>query len=153
MLPKWHVLLGVIFSLLVWAVFPMNLFYPVIILLSSVLIDVDHYAYYLFKYKDSSIRNAYTWYKNIKPMENAAKKKHPEKSIKASFCIFHTIEFLLIILIISFFSKFFMFLFIGLIFHSLVDILDLKIRNDLHLREFSFFLYLKRRKSDRWHYL
>ena len=56
MLPKYHIIFGFLFSLILFIFFPfIGLGGFLIIFASSVLIDVDHYAYYLFKNKILSI--------------------------------------------------------------------------------------------------
>src|SRR3989344_7888189 len=64
MLPKHHILLGFIFSLVTFFLFSqIGTLGGVVIFLSSFLIDFDHYIYYIFKKKDFSLKRAYLWYK------------------------------------------------------------------------------------------
>ncbi len=57
MLPKHHVVLGFVISLTVFIIFPsIGLISFLIIWASSVLIDFDHYLYYVFKKKDFSLK-------------------------------------------------------------------------------------------------
>jgi hypothetical protein len=129
MLPKWHVLFGFIFSLIIYFFFNISLINFSLIFLSSFLIDVDHYIWYIQKKKDFSLRKAYKFLKNLKER-------------KLTLMIFHTIEFLLVLLFISFYYSIFKYIFIGMIFHSVLDIIDLYSKNEIKLREFSLFKYL-----------
>ncbi|MFQ5531781.1 MAG: hypothetical protein ACE5ES_04160, partial [Candidatus Nanoarchaeia archaeon] len=63
MLPKTHIILGFIFSVLIFFLFPqMGLIGASLIFFSSFLIDFDHYLYYLFKKKDPNPRNSVKWF-------------------------------------------------------------------------------------------
>ncbi|MDP2673070.1 MAG: hypothetical protein Q8O84_04625, partial [Nanoarchaeota archaeon] len=60
MLPKYHVLFGFLFSLILFLIFPfIGLSGFLIIFISSVLIDIDHYLFYVFKNRIFSINKAY----------------------------------------------------------------------------------------------
>ena len=133
MLPKAHIILGSIFSIILYflGLTPLQC---TVIFLSSFLIDFDHYAWYVIKKKDFSLRNAYYFLKGL------------EKE-KPVMMIFHTFEFILLILILSLFYDFFLFILIGMLFHSLLDVIDLKYNKELHLREFLFLKYLFSDKS------
>ncbi len=56
--------------------------------------------------------------------------------------IFHTIEFLLLVLILSFFFNFLWFILIGMLFHSFLDIINMQYRGILNLREYFLTRYL-----------
>lgn len=126
MLPQWHAFLGIIFAFIIHTLFPgIHMFYIVLLFASSVLIDVDHYLYYAIKYKDISLKKAYNYFVNdfyINP-----------------FCVvLHVIEFLFILAILSFVHNIFFFMFIGAVFHVIVDLISCKERI---YWGFSFLLY------------
>jgi putative transposase len=79
MLPKYHVLFGFIFSSLIFLIFPsagwLGFF---IIFLSSFLIDVDHYIYYVWKKKDLSLKNSIVWFKSVSGKFQALSKKQKD---------------------------------------------------------------------------
>ena len=59
MLPKYHIIYGFILSLILFLIFPtLGLIGAGIIFLSSFLIDVDHYIYYVLKENKFSPRKA-----------------------------------------------------------------------------------------------
>lgn len=125
MLPKYHIISGVIFSFLIWILFPdVGFLGFVIIFLSSILIDVDHYIYYVYNHKDWSLKNAYSLsyqktvrWKKLKPEQKAKYKITP--------MIFHGIETWIPLLILSFISKFFLWIFLGVSMHLLMDLIEL----------------------------
>lgn len=133
MLPKAHIFFGAIFSIILYLV-GLNFYQSFLVFLATFLIDFDHYAWYVLKKKNLSLKKAYNF---LKAMDKA----------KPMMMIFHTFEFLLLILILAFFYDFFLFILIGMLFHSLLDVIDLKYNKELHLREFILLRYLFSDKS------
>ncbi len=136
MLPKWHVLLGAIFTLLLWAVAPtINPIYLSLVFLSSFLIDFDHYLASALKSKRIlGLRDSFRYHDKKIKEEKADISAGIKK--KGDFHLFHTIEFhvfvgLLGILFIPLF-----YIFIGMLFHSLLDVYDGLRKGWLHRREF-----------------
>ena len=135
MLPKAHILLGVIFSLTLFMIFPkIGLSGYLLIFSASFLFDFDHYLVYVIKFKNISLSKAYQWHMKEQKRELALHEKGIRN--KGHFHIFHTAEFHLVILALAFFYPFFFYLFIGVLFHSLVDIFDLYRRDMIYRREF-----------------
>lgn len=135
MLPKTHIIFGAIFSILVYYLFNITIFQTTLMFLASFLIDFDHYTWYVNKKKEFSLKNAYFHLKNVKP-------------IKPMMMLFHTIEFLFIVFIISFLWIGFLFILVGMLFHSILDIVQMAYDNELHYREFFFTSYLLSDKSN-----
>ena len=128
MLPKYHIVLGFLFSLILWTIFPfINILEASIIFFSSFFIDVDHYLYYVFKNKIFSINKAYNYFFELR--KRAMTKSLKEKKIKNAnplMYLFHGIEMLLILFILGFFvNKLFLFIFIGFAFHLFLDIIEI----------------------------
>ena len=116
MFPKDHFLLGLIFSISLFFIFPkINLVAASIVFLSTLLIDVDHYLYFIFSRDNLSLKKAYRWFK-----ERHFKVKTGEISI----LIFHGLEFLILLAILSFLNKIFLWVLIGSLFHLLLDFLE-----------------------------
>ena len=96
------------------------IFYPLfkwkilLILAGGVLIDIDHYFWYILKYKDFNIINSYKFY--IKNIET-----NNYKNVIGILLIFHTIEFLLVMIILSYYFEFAFIFTIGLLSHYLLD--------------------------------
>ena len=58
-------------------------------------------------------------------MKNQNLKKISKQKHKPRMDIFHTIEFLVLIVFLSFYFNFFLFILIGMLFHSILDIIDM----------------------------
>jgi len=127
MLPKYHIIFGFLFSLILFIFFPfIGLGGFLIIFASSVLIDVDHYVYYLFKNKIFSINKAYNYFfeKRKKLLAKNLKEKIVNQANPLMY-IFHGIEVLLIFFILGLFvNKIFLFIFMGFSFHLFLDVLE-----------------------------
>ena len=121
MRPLTHLIFGLIFALILLLIFPEIGFMGFgIVFLSSVLIDVDHYLYYVIKKKDWNLKNAYNWFVE---KEKEFRKLSIEK--RKQFCLplyfLHTMEFLLIFAVLSVFSNIFLYIFTGFVFHVFMD--------------------------------
>jgi len=131
MLPKWHILIGFVFSYLLAHFFNISLLSALLIFSSSVLIDVDHYIHYIYKKRDISLINAYFWHKGLP--------KHHKKILH----IFHTLEFHILVFLISFFWRPLIFIFLGLLLHSVSDLIDLFLGKMKFFREGREFFLIK----------
>jgi len=121
--PKLHFLIGVFFVIFFHFIFPQITFLNLLIILfSSVLIDVDHYFYYIIKKRDFNLFKCYEWYKEgVKKTHHLPIKER--KKIYTGFYMFHGIEPLIILFLLGIsVSQFFFFIFIGFSFHLLLDI-------------------------------
>jgi hypothetical protein len=106
MLVQYHVLSGFIVSFFLYPVYGLN---AVIIFLSSILIDIDHAAYYIFKFKSFNLKRASNYFVNEE---------------ETHLLFFHTAEFLVILLLLSFYSDFMFFALIGVAIHFVLDLRD-----------------------------
>lgn len=123
MLPKIHLVIGILFISLTYLFFPnISKTGLLIILASSVLIDADHCIYYFIQEKDISIKKCYAWHKkHLK--ETLALPMSERKKKYTGFYIFHGIEWLVILFLLSIFVfPNFIFIFIGFLLHGVVDI-------------------------------
>ena len=149
MYPKWHILYGAIFSVLVLLIFPsVGLLSTAIILLSSVLIDVDHYIFYVHRYKDKSLKHAYKWFsergKTLRRLDLEKREKFEQ-----TLLIFHGIECWIIIAAMMLLSRLFFFVLIGFLFHVILDLVDLYLNNDPVYHKLSQIYTYKRNKNKR----
>jgi hypothetical protein len=95
-----------------------------LIFFSSFLIDVDHYLYYLYKKKDSSLLNAYKyWIKNREKWRKLKKREYKNYRIKPMY--FHGLEFLILLLILSLITPIFFWVFLGSLLHLFLDFITL----------------------------
>lgn len=120
MLPKSHIMINLVICLiLLFFIKPIGV---LIIFLSSVLIDVDHYLYYVFEKKSLSLKKAYKWFlierQRILKSSLEERKKH-----RYFILIFHGLEPLAIILLLSKYFSFLLFIFIGFSIHLIEDLI------------------------------
>ena len=108
MLPKVHLIYAIIFSIILFPFIKFNVLYFII---GAVLIDVDHYLFYVLRYRKLDIFGFYKYWT-----------KHSSKLAKESICAFHTLEFILLMIILSFSSPEILFFTIGVLVHSALDI-------------------------------
>ena len=127
MYPLSHFFLGLIFSLFLIILFPqIGLVGFFLILASTVLIDVDHYIYYIYKKKDFSLVNAYNWFAKKKDKLILKSRKQRNKIFFGIYFL-HGFEMLFILLLATIFiSKFFLFIMLAFNFHLLLDIIETK---------------------------
>ena len=150
MFPKTHIIFGFIFSLILFLLFPsINWVGFFMIFASSVLIDVDHYLFYAVTKKDWSLIRAYKWFvKGTKRFEKLSIEE--KKKSKSIVCIFHGIESLIILFVLSYFSNFFFFILIGFLFHELLDLIHILYWNyDINHLGFQTYNLLRERKIKR----
>ena len=130
MYPQYHFLFGLIFIFLLKLLVPFFTLYDVLIIfLASFFIDIDHYFYYVFKKKGWSINDAYAWF--IDTGEKLRQMPRQErKGYKTAIMIFHGIECWIILFLLSFLNKIFLFILIGFLFHALIDHIDIIIHKE-----------------------
>jgi len=130
MYPLQHLIFTGIFASGLFFLFPqMGFIGFLIITVSGVLIDVDHYLYYVYKRKNLSLTDSYRWYlKNEKKFLSLPREKRGE--FYEGFFFLHGIEILVLLIIFMFFSKYFLFVFTGFIFHLFLDIFYQRKRKD-----------------------
>jgi len=133
--PLVHIILGLLFAVLLKLLTSFTILQIAIILLAAVFIDVDHWFVYVLKKKSFSIRGSYEWF-----IEISKKKTHP-----VFLCIFHTIEFMLFLVWLSFKFMFFELVLVGFIFHIALDVID-SVRKHEYGKEISLIYAVLRRK-------
>ena len=141
MLPRWHILLGGIFTLLFGLIYPGTYWgYLLLIFLASFLIDFDHYMNAVWKGGSFSLFSAFNYYDKLgKKLEEDHKRGIRRRS---DFQIFHTLEFHIVVALLGFIWIGFWYILIGMIFHSLLDVISLRYKGYLYVREYLFFAWL-----------
>ncbi len=145
MLPRWHILLGALFTILLWLAVPkISFLYLILVFLASFLIDADHYITSAIKSgRIINLGESFEYHRK--------KNKEQEREIamgirrKGDFNLFHTVEFHFLIGLLGIFWIGFFYIFIGMVFHSLMDVYDGLRKGWLHRREFFFFNWLRRK--------
>jgi len=121
--PKVHFIIGVLFIIILHFIFPQITFLSLLIILfSSVLIDGDHYIYYIIKKRNFNLFKCYRWYQNhFHKTINIPMSER--KKIYTGFYLFHGIEMLIILFLLgTYVNQFFIFIFIGFSIHLFLDI-------------------------------
>ena len=108
-----HFLVSLILAITFYPIFNWKVLF---ILVGGVLIDIDHYVWYIFKYKKFDIFRCYRLF-------TEEGKRSGFKLFLGIFIIFHTIEFALLMLALSFFNELALLFTIGLVFHYILDII------------------------------
>lgn len=141
MLPRWHIFLGAIFTISLYFLFPQtNLLNLLLIFLASFLIDFDHYVASVIKTRRLSLTHSFDYHRKALKQEIAEKKKGIRK--RGDFHFFHTVEFHLLLGVIGIFFSPIFYIFIGMVFHSLLDLLSLAYTDRIYRREYFLFNWL-----------
>jgi hypothetical protein len=125
MLPKTHIIGGFFLTLILFLIFPqITWFYALVIFISSFLIDFDHYLAYAYEKKRY---NPWQVYKTMIDARAIIRKIPLEKRLeyKHLIMIFHGIEFWVVLALLIFVHKIFLFILIGIAIHMMLDFIDL----------------------------
>jgi hypothetical protein len=147
MRPNRHIVFGAIFTLVLFLILPRtNLFDYLIIFLSTFMIDLDHYIYYVFKERGLNPLKAYKWHmKNFKKFHTLSFEQ--KKRIYGGLYIFHGLEFLTLLLFFGIFLyKPLLLVFVGLMFHMFLDWYAELIFNERMIKLFFTLDFLASRK-------
>jgi len=135
MLPRWHILFGALFSIFVFIMFPeTNFIYLLLLFLSSFLIDFDHYIVAVRKTGSLSLFRAFEYHEKagrIADREHARGLRN-----KGDFHLFHTVEFIIFVGLLGLLWVGFFYIFIGMVFHSLLDLTSLICSERVYRRTF-----------------
>lgn len=89
----------------------LTLEHALIVGLAGILIDLDHILYQFITLKHKSIKQMWAWHKQENEQHNA------------HFYIFHTVEFILVLVLMSQISGFILLVSLGFMLHILMDLL------------------------------
>ena len=113
MLPRYHILFGAIFTFLIFIASPnIKPIYLALVFLSSFLMDFDHYLCSVLKTKRLGIFHSFKYHKEMRKIQYAERKKGIKQ--KGDFHIFHTVEFHILIGLLSFYWIGFFYIFLGM---------------------------------------
>ena len=125
MLPKWHFLYGYVFSIVLVYFFDFSLFAGLVVFLSSVFIDLDHVLIYFLKTKNLNPWKFYSWSIERKEKFDLVSFEK-RKDFKRPHYIFHGIEFLVLLVLLSSLNIFFYWILLGVSFHLVLDLVLFK---------------------------
>jgi hypothetical protein len=150
MLPHFHILYGIIFSLALYFLFKLDSFGFFVLFFSTWAFDIDHYLLFVLKTKSLNLFHAYKYFVGRKKRrEKLSKNRRRRLMLKNNeIFIFHNIEiifciFLLFFLILEFLKikKIYSFLFlIGIAFHIFLDLVQ-SLKEGLFKERFSLILF------------
>lgn len=106
--------------------------------LGSILIDLDHCIEYAVKFRSFSVRGMFVFY------ESLAFVREPMRYLGLS--LFHTLEFLIFVLILSLFFSWLWFVWFGMVFHWILDVISLYNPGASGVRALSLIEYIVRIK-------
>jgi hypothetical protein len=89
-------------------------------LIVGVLVDLDHYIFYVLKTKSFSPSRFYTFHKKLNKEKNFG-------LVKNDLYIFHSIEFIFLFGILSIFSDIIFLAWLGILVHRVVDLVYMKV--------------------------
>jgi hypothetical protein len=151
MLPKYHIFFGILFTLSLYAFFPQtSLLYLAIVFLSSILIDGDHYVYYVFKKKNFSLIKALQWYKEgSKKMTSLSRTQR--KGFYTGLYFLHGIEWIILLAILGrFFFPILTYVSIGFLFHFALDIPhEFYFKGTVHKISLIYSIYMSNKKKSK----
>ncbi|MBI2632175.1 hypothetical protein HYW75_04175 [Candidatus Pacearchaeota archaeon] len=144
MLPRWHILFGALFTFIIWLYAPETAILNLgLIFFASFIIDLDHYICGAMRTHSFHFGKIFYYHNEMGIKQHKEREKGIRK--RGDFHFFHTIEFHILIAILSFFSISFFYFFIGMAFHSLLDLFWLLRHDFLYRREYFFFNWLRKR--------
>ena len=108
-----HLIVSAILAAVLYPVFQWKV---LLIFVGGVLIDADHYLWYIYKYKKFNLVDSYKFY--LKNMEI-----NDFTNVYGILLVFHTIEFLFIMVLLSFYNKLALLFTLGLLTHYVLDII------------------------------
>ncbi|PIN88433.1 hypothetical protein COU61_04925 [Candidatus Pacearchaeota archaeon CG10_big_fil_rev_8_21_14_0_10_35_13] len=121
MLPRYHIIYGFFFSLLLLLLFPqLSPLDGLIILLSTILIDFDHYLVGVFRNKNLSLSKAFKMFDYMREHYGL----NHRRDIKTPIMFLHLGEVQLLLLFLSFFYTPLFLVLIGFLFHLLLDFIE-----------------------------
>ncbi|MEK6973756.1 MAG: hypothetical protein AABW41_00720 [Nanoarchaeota archaeon] len=127
MLPKQHFVYGIVLSLIAMPLF--GFINSIYIFFGAFFIDFDHYLQYVIKKKETSLKKAIAYFKSN---ENV-----PFQTLH----VFHTAEFWIALFLFSYSSDFFLFCLIGVLYHNILDFLEMVLKKWYNVRVYSLLLW------------
>lgn len=124
MLPKWHILYGYIFSLILIYFFNFSLSAGLVVFLASIFIDLDHVLIYFLKTRNLHPLKFYNWSLVRKEIWSKLSSNEKEDFRRPHF-ILHGIEAVVILSFLSFLHEFFFWVLLGVLFHLILDFIIL----------------------------
>ena len=108
--------------------------------IGGILIDIDHYLLYIQRTRGFGIRGMFRYFEELQPIQ---------KTIPyVGLCLFHTVDFFLLIGLLAFFNPLLYPLLAGFIFHFMLDVIDLNRKGVPFIRPYFLLEHAIRRRAD-----
>jgi len=144
MLPRWHIFWGAVFTGIIWLASPgISKAYLALIFLASFLIDFDHYVNAGMKGESWKLKDALDYHRKLGKKMDLEHARGARK--KYDFHLFHTLEFHILMALLGILWTGFFYIFIGMVFHSLLDLIYGANRGVLYRREYFFFNWMRKK--------
>ena len=106
----------------------------------SVLIDVDHYFLYIQRRRSLNVLGMFRYFRELQPIQSSMP--------YVGLCIFHTIDFFILLGVLAIYYPLFFPLLIGCLYHFCIDLFDLRRKCILSIRPFFLVEHWIRRRSE-----
>lgn len=107
--------------------------------IGGVLIDVDHYFLYIQRRHNFSVPGMFRYFEELQPLERTIP--------YVGLCIFHTIDFFILLAVLYYFFPPFGYLLAGCLYHFALDLISLKRKKVIFIRPFFLVEHFIRRRS------
>lgn len=111
--PLLHLIASLVLAIVLYPFFGFNSFF---ILFGGFLIDIDHYLWCVYNFKEFNPRKAFRFYVKVNRERSYARQRK-------CFLVFHSIEFLILVIFLSFYSEITFLILAGLLLHYLLDVI------------------------------
>jgi len=105
----------------------------------GVLIDVDHYLLYVARRRDFSVPGMFRYFEELQPIQSSIP--------YVGLCVFHTIDFFLLLALLAHFHPALHALLAGCLFHFVLDLFDLRRKGALYIRAYFLLEHFIRRRA------
>ena len=112
MMPKGHIICGIVLGVFLWLL-GIEIIPILLIISASILVDIDHVINYIAKFNRYNILEMNKYFRRDVCLRNSNE--------PLPIFIFHNYETLIILAILSIFSPSMIYLFIGVVFHMILD--------------------------------
>lgn len=150
MKPKTHLILGTLFSIIFYLIYPQvsSINFILLWLSTWLLVDLDYPTIYALKNKDFNPRKFLDYYKKRLVIWKKLDRKEKRK-FKYNIRFFHSLEFLVILIVFSLYFNFISYIILGFLFHMILDWIDTIHKKENILKKVSLiYVIIKNRGRD-----
>jgi len=116
----------------------------VLFAVGSIFIDVDHYLFYVARTGRRDIRGMFRYFAALQPVQRSVP--------YVGLCLFHTADFFLLVGILAYWYPVLLPLLAGMLFHFIMDVIDLRRKGVPFIRAYFLVEHFMRRRSEGYPY-